>query len=326
MATYEVSTWAELITELSTNRSESKTIKLITDIDCNNEIPTGVATTIVCYCSHTYPVTIDGSYSENGVIKNHVIRNLRTDVVTPVSIFKLTPNNDSVFEIKFKNIDFINLIFLDVNFFSIVASYLTSNNHIYFEKCRFVGKRNRPFVVRYGWNGSNDTIEMNSCFFNIPYKSTTPNKDDVPLFGDWFPTSATTNYSIFANFCRFRSNYDNWSNANTVTPLQFIKMSGCYVDGDIVGESSITIGKYDYDSSIQNVIDANLWVKTGTAGSSISVYAPKGIYKNQIRKWGDESTSYVDSKQYAGSISVSPSDMTNPQALYDAGFDIVVPE
>ena len=50
MATYEVSTWTELVEALETinESTESQTIKITADIDCNDEIPEGVASTIVC--------------------------------------------------------------------------------------------------------------------------------------------------------------------------------------------------------------------------------------------------------------------------------------
>lgn len=324
MATYEVSTWSELVTELSTNRSETKTIKLVDDIDCNGVAPQGIDTTINCYCSHTYPVTIDGEYEENGITKRHEIRNLRTNVTSPVSIFKLVPNNSSVFEIKIKGIDFINLIFLDVNFFDMVASWSSQNNHIYLENCRFVGKRNKPFVVRYGWQNNNNTIELESCFFNIPYLSANPNKNDVPLFGDWF-NSNNNNLLIFANFCHFRSNYDNWTVTGAETPLQFIKLNGCYVDGVIVGQTNLQIAAYDYESAMQNVIDADIFLKQPQSSTSPTIYAPKGIWRNDVKKWDDTTVMVETTNGNASAIPCTPAEMISPSVLAAKGFDVVVP-
>ena len=116
--TVEVNTWEQLVTALSTNVPDIKTIKITSDIDCNYEIPLGVSETVVCYGSNAYPTTVDGSYTENGVIKNHVIRNLRTSVQNPVSIFGIMTNLSSgnkACRIVFKNIDFVNLILMGGN-------------------------------------------------------------------------------------------------------------------------------------------------------------------------------------------------------------------
>ena len=48
MATHEVSTWAELAEAIRT-AAGGDTIKLIADIDCNDEIPEGVSSTIPSY-------------------------------------------------------------------------------------------------------------------------------------------------------------------------------------------------------------------------------------------------------------------------------------
>lgn len=75
MATVNVSTWAELRNAI-TGAASGDNIKLIADIDCNGEIPEGVSSKITIEKT----ITIDGSYTENDVIKNHEIRNLRTQV------------------------------------------------------------------------------------------------------------------------------------------------------------------------------------------------------------------------------------------------------
>lgn len=62
MATINVSTWSELVTAL-TNHGNNDTIKLITDTDCNNEIPGGVDSTINCGST---AVTLTGDYIESG--------------------------------------------------------------------------------------------------------------------------------------------------------------------------------------------------------------------------------------------------------------------
>ena len=61
MATVEVSTWTDLVTQLAVSNN---TVKLTKDIDCNDEIPFGVTSTI----------TMDSNLDGQG----HMIRNLRT--------------------------------------------------------------------------------------------------------------------------------------------------------------------------------------------------------------------------------------------------------
>jgi hypothetical protein len=107
MATYEVSTWAQLRSAI-TSAVAGDVIKLIADIDCNDIIPEGVASTVVFPIGAS--VTIDGSYEEDNTIKNHEIRNLRTSVNSPVSIFKISRPGSSAITHTMKNIDFVNLV------------------------------------------------------------------------------------------------------------------------------------------------------------------------------------------------------------------------
>jgi hypothetical protein len=88
MATIEVSTWAELAAAVRAANS-GDTIKLIADIDCNDEIPEGVSSTINSPISIN-TLTITGEYTEDNVTKSHVIKNLRTSSSIPVPIFKFT--------------------------------------------------------------------------------------------------------------------------------------------------------------------------------------------------------------------------------------------
>ena len=85
MATIEVSTWAQLRSAI-TSAVAGDVIKLIADIDCNDEIPEGVTSTIQTIDSTWF--TITGEYTENDVVKRHEIRNLRTRATSPVTIFK----------------------------------------------------------------------------------------------------------------------------------------------------------------------------------------------------------------------------------------------
>lgn len=320
MATYEASTWTELASELSTSRDEAKTIKLVADIDCNGEIPLGVASTIqITANNRAYSVTIDGSYVEDGVTKNHVIRNLRTHVISPVDIFFPRIEQTTI-----KNIDFVNLV-LDGGALSLPpdTGYIV-NNRLYITNCRFVGRRNRNLISGRSLGGyDGNACILTSCFFNIPYLSDGVGNTYVPLIGDWYNGS---NHFVTANFCWFRSNYDGWTidSNSSITILQYIKLNGCYVDGEIVGSDELTLStQYSYNSTIQNVIDADIRLTQGSNGASM--YMTKGIWRNDVRSYSDPSVIYTTENQNPTAIPESPEDMKNPAKLYADGFDIVVP-
>lgn len=333
MATVEVSTWSQLVTALSTSVQESKTIKLMNDIDCNDEIPTGVGSTITCYGSPGYMTTVDGSYDEDGVTKNHVIRNLRTNVSTPVNIFNIKNNGSSgntrPCGITFKNIDFINLILMGGALIGVYDDSIIGGDRININKCRFVGRRNRFLFNGKAESGltDDDTIfQMTSCFFNIPYFPTTTENTYVPLIGEW---TGTRTY-IRAQFCWFRHSYNGWdvpNNNGYHTYTRYMQMNGCYNDGEIVGSNALTITqKYDYVAPIQNVVDCTIKLLNGSNTSTI--YAPKGIWRDHVVDYNNPSTQYTDCVNGNSNlaIKVTPeSNMTNPTWLAQNGFDIVVP-
>jgi hypothetical protein len=345
MATYEVSTWAELVAKLSATTMESRTIKLIADIDCNDAIPTGVGSTIPIYNSGDYPVVIDGSYTENDVVKNHVIRNLRTNLTSPVAIFNLIrytgqSSGNRNTNVTFKNINFINLILDGAPFVGTVDTGVISNNKLTFNKCSFVGRRNR-FLINACDFGSTDgnALTFTSCFFNIPYKPSDTSNTYVPLNGEWKYSGSQFAY---ANYCRFKEYYNGWTIGAFMPGIEVsphcsthnLKLNGCYIDGTIVGTSS-AIGItnfYTYNSTIQNVVDADLRSLSGVSGSAVSIYAPKGVYKtaadgttNVVKKYGDDTVNCPITNQNTNAIPEIPDNMTNPAQLSADGFDIVVP-
>lgn len=338
MVTVEVSNWTELVTALSTDTSEEKTIKLIADIDCNDTIPAGVASSITVYNSKKYPLVIDGSYTQGGKTKNHIIKNLRTNITSPVYIFSLTYNSgssgttDNVLDITFQNIDFLNLI-LDRPLIGNLDGGRSYNEKVRFTSCRFVGKRKQFLVIGSSWRSSdNNGLIFTSCYFNVPYMPDDTSRTYVPLVGDWVSSS---DGACFANYCRFVESYNGWSTGQfspgIVTDPQAstynFKLNGCYVEGTVVFYNSLGITKYySYDSSMQNVIDADLRDNSNTsAGATLRVTVPKGVYKNLIRKYGDDTVVYYDDKYYSSSISATPEQMQDPAWLASQGFDVVVP-
>lgn len=342
MATYEVSTWAEFVAALSNDIAEAKTIKLIDDINCNDEIPEGVLSTINVYSSATYPVVVDGSYTEENETKNHVIRNLRTHVTSPVNIFNFyQPSSQSTgnkyLNTIFKNVDFINLILEGGAFVGVVNSGSSGGNYIQFNNCRFVGRRKNFLVNSTSFIGNGNGLIFTSCFFNIPFNPTGTENTYVPLNDVW------TKGDVTANHCRFREYYNNWtigdynpsSSRTPHTSTYNMNLNGCYIDGTIVGyRTAICISNYySYNATIQNVVDADLRVVNDSGSDTVNIYAPKGIYKtaennntNVVKKYGDDTVNYPISNQNTSAIPETPNRMISPSDLYTDGFDIVVPE
>lgn len=328
MTTYEAASWQDIYDICSETFTDDVTIKLIADIDCNRAIPEGVESSIELYWTSSslkYAI-IDGSYEVNGVTKNHVIKNLRTHVINPVTIFyahrKPPSQSDTTAPLRIRNIDFINLI-LDAP----LARGGYSQTPLAITGCRFVGKRSTSMFYGATTGGT----VLTSCFFNVPYISSSPSINNIYL--------ATVNSTVTnprdAYYCYFQESYAGWTVDNTKPCTSFgnLRLSGCYVDGEIVaGETFILTTQYANDSTIQNAINANLYT-TAAEGTTISVQAPKGIWKNDIYSTNSAITEpyeYVNVNQdntteppilYA--IPESPANMKDANALYDDGFDIV---
>lgn len=319
MATIEVSTWAELAA-CPSSLSNGDTVSITQDINCNDEIPTGVASTITFQNKN---VVIDGNH--------HTIRNLRTSITNPVEIFA-----SDLGEGKFtlQNIDFINLYIA-----APLMDFVGADRGI-IKNCRFVGKRTHNLCVnRTSW-GSGITLE--SCFFNVPYL---PNKiSDFDASKLRLQVCATN--KAFARYCRFyeheliRDSEVTSSPTADCTEFSALQMDGCYISGTIVGwtyvdGSDVTgvlnLGAYSYSSSMQNVIDADIRFKSTVSDdilpSEIQLYCPAGVLKNYYRKYGDDSTviSATIVNNNNATILASPAEMVDPAALYAKGFDIMVP-
>ena len=298
MATYEVSTWEELVEATSTTYNNGDIIKITSDIDCNESIPEGVATTLQFNLSSgSSIITIDGG--------NHVIRNLRTSITSPVPVF----SNSSGSDIKLMNIDFVNLIIE-----APLVKVYTNTRSIYIANCRFVGKRTYCLIGDYL---KDYKIYLTSCFFNVPFVGT--NKNHIPV-------CIGSSSGCEAYYCRFRETYGGWDVSQGFdTSTKYLKMTGCYVDGVIVGDDTIVItDSYNYNSVIQNVIDAELRTKSAS-GTTISVSAPKGVWKDLILGYesgGTTGYSYINVNT-STAIPETPSNMLNPTQLYNDGLDIV---
>lgn len=313
MATREVSTWAELAAAIRT-AAGGDTIKLIADIDCNNEIPEGVSSTIETRQING-TLTITGEYTENDVTKRHVIRNLRTSTSSPVAIFRMNGYYTSTTNVQ--GIDFLNLIsaapLMEVR--ETGSDYHKMN----IRNCRFTGKRTDYLIYLYY-----DTyLYMYNCYFNVYYNGN--NETKVPLcYLDTIGRGYMSN-------CRIRETF-----AGTYTPSSTdgvatcgvfnMRLSGCRVEGEVVS------GKYpryhhnnalsNYTPSSQNVYDVDFKL-TNDADTSVPLYAFKGVVKVPIRKKDAETTTYEITSASTGVIQATESQMQDTDWLIQNGFDIV---
>lgn len=328
MATIEVSTWAQLRSAIGSAAS-GDTIKLIADINCNDEIPEGVSSTITILNKN---LTIDGGYVENDVTKRHEIRNLRTSGSSPVSIFKLQVSADSAFTNTIRNIDFVNLIldaplfetavqytmvYLQKSFFN-VPYYGTTQENIalseiysssggrsrsldfYITNCRFTGKRTTK-IIRYNTMATNLRffVYADYCYIKTKYTGTyTPSYDTGKVYSEL--------YNMSLNGCRIEG--DIIGNAGDVT----------YINFNLLGTSpSRTI-------SMQNVYDVDFYISSAVSDKAVEFVANKGLIKKPVNVWNDTTaTAYTNYNAKTDLIFATESQMQDIDWLIQNNFDVV---
>ncbi len=337
MATKEVSTWDGLVEALN-GFATGDIIKLTADIDLNREYPTGVTS---CSFEQTgyegTSVTIDG----NG----HQIKNLRTNMTTPADIFVKT-NGDSSLTVTFKDLDFVNLILSEAHFISING---TNDDAIVLNNVRFVGKRSgASYLIN-----RNRNVTLESCYFDIPWQgSGSSSRQYISLI----PTSSSAT-STTANYCWFHEHYTGWTmpagwtyndDANSVFfSFSFVKLNGCYIDGDgvctketISGMNIDNVLKFitkanaaAYTPSSQNVFDGTVTIMNGIDNGAIKIGNLSGVMKKdvQVPSGSTDISSYsnvADSDVVATNkpfpIKATESQMKDASWLSSQGFDIVV--
>lgn len=326
MITFEVSTWAQIVNIATQSQAdaftENVTIKLIADIDCNDSIPEGVESTLnfKFLKNASMSITIDGGY-DDVYTNRHVIRNLRTHILNPVYIFRGTnasTGSSAAFHFTLRNIDFINLILdKELLFLNSVWTPIDIVN------CRFAGERSCSVFA--GYFNANYTHNIIRSYFNMEYSDIAPTLNELLIFRAGGGTATLS--SLKMAFCRIVESYDGWQPDDTKHCTSFGNaiLSGCRISGEIVGGSVLTLTtKYDQDSSVQNVIDADLKT-TAEQGTTITVNAPDGVWRNDIHSTDASITTtyaYTNTNQYA--LPETPADMVNTRKLRDDGFDVVV--
>lgn len=336
MATKEVSSWDE-IAEALNGFATGDIIKLTADIDLNSEYPSGVSS-----CSFEQSgyegasVTIDG----NG----HKILNLRTNISSPQNIFVKT-NGGQPLTVTFKDLDFVNLILSEASLISING---TNDDAVILNNVRFVGKRSgASYLIN-----RNRNVTLNSCYFDIPWQgSGSSSRQYISLI----PTSSSAT-STTANYCWFHEHYTGWTmpdgwnyndDANSVFfSFSFMKLNGCYIDGDGVASTETVSGsKIDdvvkfitkanaaaYTPSAQNVFDGRIVINNGVSSTSVKIGNFSGVIKKDIvdengnayTTYSDVSDSDVVATNKPFPIKATESQMKDASWLSNQGFDIIV--
>lgn len=334
--TFEVSTWEELVSAIqaSITAGDTHNILLTADIDCNYSVPLGVSSTIYFgYSSDQYTWAnkiVDG--------QGHIIRNLRTSITSPTPIFSILRPYYGRTRAYWKNIDFINLCLDSYLFVWGENGQGSSPGYYYmnFENCRFVGRRSTRLMKASHTSASTD---ISGCFFNvyyIPKVLSTNGSNNSYMQNDYSDSTIT------AQFCWFHETYNGWATSSTVASCYDFRMNGCYVDGTIRAQETTSSGNKTstfninvnntagaYTPTIQNVIDCILScdsIDSTAASNTITVKPPNGLLKNYILRNGSSTPVNYDSITNTATIVATPAQMEDAQALYDLGFDIIVPE
>lgn len=326
MATHEVSTWAELRSAISSAAS-GDTIKLIADIDCNDEIPEGVASTILLAM---FKLTIDGGYVEDGVTKRHEIRNLRTSASSPVSIFKIQASSDGTYTYNIKNIDFVNLV-LDAPLFETAVQY----TNVYLQKSFF----NVPY---YGTTQQNIALGeiydatggiSKYLYFYITNCRFTGKRTTKLIRYNTYATGLR--FFVYADFCyiktKYTGTYEPSYNAGTVySELYNMSLNGCRIEGDIVGNAGDVTninfhlpGSYPSRTiSMQNVYDVDFYIFPAVSDRAVDFAAIKGLIKKPVKVWNG-TTTYTNYNEKTGLIFATESEMQDTDWLIQHNFDVV---
>lgn len=338
MATKEVSTWDGLVTALN-GFATGDVIKLTADIDLNREYPAGVSS-----CSFEQSgyegtsVTIDGD--------GHKILNLRTNLSSPQNIFVKT-NGGSYLTVTFKDLDFVNLILSGAHLISINGH---NDDAVVLNNVRFVGKRSgASYLIN-----RNRNVTINSCYFNVPWQgSGSSSRQYISLI----PTSSNATSTV-ANYCRFHEHYTGWTmpngwnyndDANSVFfSFSFMKINGCYIDGDgvctketVSGMNNANMLKFitkanaaAYTPSAQNVFDGTVTLMNGIDDGGIQVGNLSGVMKKAVEvpsgataisAYANISDADVIATGKPFPIKATESQMKDASWLSSQGFDIVVP-
>lgn len=325
MSTVEVSSWPELKAALQNNDNDGNTIKLIADIDMNGVAPTG--DNIVM--TYTNSMILDGD--------NHTIKNLRTKVSSPVTIFGMNlGSTGGAFTIK--NLNFQNLISAGASLIGANGGYTAGTTVL--EDVNICGTRSGAAYL-FSYTGG---ITMTSCSIDLPWKGT----GSTLTYTSLKPKTSGTSPSItdYANYCRFVESYGGWDVPDTIyytdedsafLGCSYFKLSGCRIEGSV--KLPYGNNKYypyihnpyvcKYTPSAQNVCDLD-WKGTVTYGNINTAYYQNfsGVMKKAFFKADGTAVSNPTNggaSGYPKPILATESQMKDASYLSGQGFDIIVP-
>lgn len=339
-----ITTWDDIRNNASSSNN-TQTLNLQNDIDLNNEYPYGVSTVTIRldigYWRDSGTWTIDGDNGQGGRYK---IKNLRTLIATPQSIFNMSNQDNPNMKIVFKNIDFVNLILSGADFY--INGDFTGS--IEFINCRFVGCRTgSAYLIN-----KKTKITCTSCYFDMPWYGANSNvytyTSLIPALNDTEVQSLTVSNLPTAYYCWFHETYGGWTVATDfgndtanwvlnadgliVTSCQCFCMHGCYMDGKVYAPYTVSSGiqsflyiyhysltMLDWAPIVPNVVDIN-WVVTYAGVQYSRVYSCyrsvfSCVFKKKVTRangtdWTFESSAFDTSK--VSSPATTGSSMPNP--------------
>lgn len=334
MATSNITTWDDIRSKAA-GATETLTLYLQNDIDLNNEYPYGVSTVTIGlnigYYLTSGTWTLNGDDGSGGRYK---IRNLRTLITTPQSIFNVNNTENPNMKIVFKNIDFVNLILSGADFFT--NGGFTGS--IEFINCRFVGCRTgNAYLIN-----KKTRITCTSCYFDMPWYGYDSTAYDYTSLIASLTTSEVGGGNLpQANYCWFHETYGGWritasssggwNQSNLVTTsCRAFCMNGCYVDGTMTvsGDYDTTNRSYCYcyvsnyaliatnawtSVYTPNVIEI-MWKVSSSVASNYSMYPYTHKLACVFRKWLYRDSTLIDDTITWNIISDSAS-ATMPAAL-----------
>jgi len=218
-----VSSWADIVEALN-GATGNITLNLTQDINLYYEVD---------YVYGIQPLYIPDGCDLMIEGNGHQIINLTNAIGTTGGIFMTNSLNTTTVELR--DVDFVNLV---LNNAALVYCQNASDELTVYN-CGFEGKR-------YGTSYLFDvpSAHFTGCFFDIPWIGTGQNPQKyTSLVTNPTSSSASTNYE--AEYCWFREHYTNWNvttwsytNINSTTnstlwSFFFIKLNGCYIDGDM---------------------------------------------------------------------------------------------
>lgn len=314
-----VTTWADFVTELTTNH----TVALGDNIDLYDDYPYGVD-----------PISLDANtrYEIDGA--GYEIRNLKNKPSASLAIFNAASSGT---EIYMENIDFRNLITQGVNFISNASGAVNGSTGKYpveFMNCRFAGERSgTSYLVTCSH------IKATSTYFSMPWMAL--NVDSMEYCSLVSPlTNNATDY--IADYCRFHEHYGGWIpktwDSRPLTKkvpwgCYMFKKSGCRVEGDMIvadGSDVVTVDLMLHNNvssqpSVMNVADIKIKSTNQNVKGAYGNWF--GLYVDNVKNANDETmTSWVAVSNITTSaytpLIATPEEAASQTWLYEHGFDV----